>query len=111
MIPSCACTRRRVDPRGDGAADPEFSALDLALVSVDVGLDLLRVVHVKQRQAGTFARQFATIPNLTSGLGVEGRAVEHDGAPLPGRERLDRASVAIQRDDPALLDERAVAVE
>ena len=48
---------------------------------------------------------------MTARLGIERRAVEHDHTPLAGRQRIDRTSVAVERDDPSFLGKRPIAIE
>src|SRR5690606_18630473 len=91
-----------VDPGIDGIADGDLAGDELAVVAVDVGLDLQGIVHPEERKAGAALGDLAAIADLAAGLGIEGRLVEHHDAALADAEALDRRSLAIQRRDARL---------
>src|SRR5690606_10563551 len=99
---------RRVDLGGDLVADHEAAALELA----DVAESLTELMRVADREARLVARQRARVADLTAALGVERRAVEHDGAFGARLERFDRALLRVEQcDDAALARKRRIAHE
>jgi hypothetical protein len=57
------------------------------VVAEDVGLDLLRVLHLEEREAGAALGELAAVADLAAGLGVERRAIEHHDALLAAARR------------------------
>ena len=87
MVERGALARVSIDLRGDDVAHAKLAGLHSSVMADDVRLDLLRIVHRKQRQANAALGELAAIADLAARFGVERRAVEHDNAVLPGAER------------------------
>ena len=100
-----------VDLGGDRVAHAQLAGLHHAVVAEGLGLDLLRVLHLEEREARAALGELAAVAHLAAGLRVEGRLVEDDDAFLAGGEALDRGALAVERHDAALLGERVVAAE
>src|SRR5690606_15204633 len=64
-----AGARRAVHARMDGVADRDLAGDDFAVMSEDVGLDLLGVVDPEQRQAGTALGDLAAVADLAARFG------------------------------------------
>ena len=111
MVPGGARPRVPVDLGGDGVAALELAGLDLTVVAEHLRLDLLRVVHGKERQACAALGQLAAVADLAPGLRIERRTIQNDHTALAGRQRIDRTAVAIERDHARILGERVVTVE
>jgi hypothetical protein len=73
------------------------------VVAEDIGLDLLRVPHLEEREARAALGELAAIAHLPARLRVERRLVEHHDPLLARGEALDRRAFAIERDHAALL--------
>src|SRR3546814_4039070 len=63
-----------------------------AVMTEYAAFELLRVLHVE-------ASDRAAIANLSTGLGIERRVVEHDHAGVADIQCIDRLAVAIQREN------------
>src|SRR5437764_10993007 len=111
MIPRGTGARLTVDLGRNDVSDSELAALELAVMTEDVGLDLLGIVDREQGEAGSAFRELTAIADLAARLRIERRAVEHDDAALCHRERVDGTPVAIQRNDARFFGQRVVAVE
>ena len=99
--------RRAIHDGGDGVALAESASLDLADVQVRVA-ELARVGDAECRRA---VRERADVADLAAGLGVEGRAVEHDLRVVALGGRVDFGAVLQDREHPALALELFIAAE
>src|SRR5690606_32173500 len=98
-----------VDRGVEPVADAHGAAGDRADVA-ERRAELLRILDAKL--AAVRAAKLAGVADLTAALGVERRAIEHDGAARARVEPLDGMAVGvIERRDGAVELERLVAVE
>src|SRR5260221_462848 len=97
--------------RPDDVAHLELASLHHAVVAEHLGLDLLRVLHLEEREAAAAPGELALVTDLAAGFCIEGRLVEDDDALLARAEPLDAGAAAIERDHAAFFRERLVAAE
>ena len=105
MVPLRAMARADVHVRQHGIANGEPSCRLHAMVPEHIGLHLLRVAHPESACLGG---QFADIADLSAGLRVERRTIQHHDALLSGLEEWRRGALLVQRDDPGVLDTQGV---
>ena len=98
-----AAARVRVHLGRDGVADVHLARLDFADMAGDIGLNFLRVVDGKQRQANAALRQLAAIADLPARFSIERRLVEDHDAALARHERFDGGAALVQRDDASFI--------
>ena len=97
-----------IDACADRVADRQTAGAKHAVMAEHCRLYLQRVLDLENALR---TAQLAAVADLTAGFGIERRVVEYHDTQFALVQRIDRRAVAVQRQHPALLVERVVAVE